>query len=252
MEEIKDNVKFNECVCGSDTYKIFRDFGEHKVLECVLCGLYRSSPLPGESICSNSYQEVNSIQKLHSHQVSVLKSVIKLSNGYKTKILDVGCSTGSMLEYLQNKGYVNIKGIEVNNYAVQVCLSKKLDVKEMDTSNLKLDEEFDVIYLNHVLEHIGNLNDFISRIKNHLNPGGFILIAVPNIGGKGADSENWIGYQFEQHYWHFTPGTLEKIFTKNGFELYKFYTLSGGRLKSFLYKIFNIQGDSLVSIFKYA
>ena len=246
----ENTIEFEKCACGNTSSKIFRDFGNNKVIECTSCGLFRSFPLPQKSICDDVYQEVNSAQKLHPHQIFVLNKVAKLSENCSVKILDVGCSTGNMMEYLKRKGFINTCGIEVNKYAVQMCLSKRLDVKKMDVSEIQLNEIYDVIYLNHVLEHILDLNDFLCKIKKLLKSGSYVLIAVPNIGGT-KDTENWIGYQFEQHYWHFTPKSLERIFINNGFTSYKSYTLSGGRLKSLFNNIFKIQGDSLVSIFKY-
>jgi len=176
---------------------------------------------------------------------------MKLAENYGSEILDVGCSSGNMLDYLKDRGYINLYGVEMNEYAVKLARAKLLNVRKMDTGNLDLKETFEVIYLNHVLEHIPDLNVFIDKIKLHLKSGAYLIIAVPNIGGRNTGGKDWIGYQFEQHYWHFTPESLAKIFLKCGFSVHEKYTLSGGRIKSAFYRTFNIRGDSLISVFKY-
>lgn len=248
MEKISN---FEKCFCGNKEYNVFRDFGEKKVLECSACGLLRSAPLPHKSVCDDSYQNLNEIQRLHAHQLFVLKQMMMIAKTTDAKILDIGCSVGNMMTCLIDEGYSNVHGIEMNDYAVQVCIEKGLNVKKMDTENMEVNEKYDIIYMNHVLEHIENLNNYFSQIKQILSPGAFVVIAVPNIGGHKTEKNDWIGYQFEQHYWHFTPESLSKIFLQNDFSVHSEFTLSGGKVKSLFYKMFNLEGDSLITVFRY-
>lgn len=251
MNTNRKNIDFTECNCGNSKYLIYRDFGNRKVLECSKCGLLRSYPLPLKSVCDDNYQTVNDIQKLHSHQLYVLKKVMNLTKDTDSKILDIGCSSGNMIDYLSRKGYSNVCGIEMNDCAINICREKKLDVRKMNIEDLEIDDKFDIVYMNHVLEHVENLKGFTNQLKNILKDKAFVVIAVPNIGGIGTIKPDWIGYQFEQHYWHFTPESLSSLFYENGFKVISKNTLSGGRIKSFCYNLFNIKGDSLVSVFSY-
>lgn len=245
------NIIFDECYCGSRNYKVFRDFGENKVIECISCGLLRSFPLPLESVCDNNYQEVNESQKLHYHQLTVLKQVMKFAGDKNARVLDIGCSTGTMLKHLEGKGYGNISGIEMNKHAVEICLKKNINVKRIGIENEDEKEKYDIVYLNHVFEHIADIRNFFKNLKLHLNCGAYVVVAVPNIGGRDTDSSEWIGYQFSQHYWHFTPRSLLRIFSENKFTICKKILLTGGRIKSLIYKIFGCEGDSLIAVFKY-
>lgn len=249
MNLSEKKIIFEQCFCKGNEYRILRNFGEYKVLECINCGLYRSFPLPTESVCENDYQILNDVQKLHYHQVCVLKKVMNLSKNKDVNILDIGCSTGNMLLYLKNKGYNNLSGIEMNDYAVEICRKKNLNVKKMDSVKLISNEKYDVIYLNHVLEHIEDLKGFITNVSEILLNGAHLIIAVPNIGGRNTNYNDWIGYQFKQHYWHFTPDSLEKIFANKNFNPEENILLEGGMIKSRLYKLFGWEGDSLISVF---
>ena len=48
----------------------------------------------------------------------------------KTRVLDVGCDDGSLMEFLKKNKNVNIRGIEISKEKVQTCISKGLTVKE--------------------------------------------------------------------------------------------------------------------------
>ncbi len=245
------NIIFEDCYCGGSSYKVFRDFGEKKVVECTTCGLLRSFPLPLESVCNDNYQEINESQKLHYHQLAVLKQVMKFAGDKNARILDIGCSTGAMLKHLEGKGYDNISGIEMNDRAIKICLNKNINVKKIDIEDIEEKEKYDIVYLNHVFEHIADIRNFFKNLNLHLNSGSYVIVAVPNIGGRDTNSSEWIGYQFSQHYWHFTPRSLSRIFSENNFAVCKEILLSGGRTKSLIYKIFGCEGDSLIAVFKY-
>ena len=69
------------------------------------------------------------------------------------RILDVGCGQGVALEYFEAKRFSPI-GITLNNEDLSVCKQKGYEVYEMDQSFLDFnDEEFDLIWCRHCLEH---------------------------------------------------------------------------------------------------
>ena len=41
-----------------------------------------------------------------------------------TRVLDVGCGDGTLMEYLKNSRKIDIRGIEISKNNVQKCLSK--------------------------------------------------------------------------------------------------------------------------------
>jgi 2-polyprenyl-3-methyl-5-hydroxy-6-metoxy-1,4-benzoquinol methylase len=175
---------------------------------------------------------------------------MKNASNKNSAILDIGCSGGNMMLHLIKKGFQKVSGIEMNDYAVESCVKKDLNVIKMDVDNLELPGSYDIIYLNHVLEHIVDPCKFIRKAKSYLKKDSFIIIGVPNIGGSGTAKKDWIGYQFEQHFWYFTPLSLKKIFTESGFNPVNEIILTGGRFKSSLYSLLRIEGDSLISVFK--
>jgi len=103
------------------------------------------------------------------------------------KILDCGCGFGHQLYALELMGFRNLFGIEMtlDSYELAKRELKYSDIKHIDAFEYlpKHIDEFDVIILNDVLEHIPR--DNVLKIMNHLNdslkPGGILCIRVPNM-----------------------------------------------------------------------
>ncbi len=148
------------------------------------------------------------------------------SPGPGSKILDYGCGAGDFLLYAQNKK-LDVFGIEPNASALKITQEKIGKNNASNKSILEINERFDIITLWHVLEHIPNLFEFIEQLKLKLNPGGKILIAVPNYESFDAKfyREYWAAYDVPRHLWHFAPDSFEKLFNNFGMKIEKKYPL---------------------------
>lgn len=67
--------------------------------------------------------------------------------------------------------------------------------------------QFDVVVMNHVLEHVNDPVAFLSDVCRLLAPGGVAHIAVPNVGCWEAVLAGWTSYE-PYHLSYFTPVTL--------------------------------------------
>jgi 2-polyprenyl-3-methyl-5-hydroxy-6-metoxy-1,4-benzoquinol methylase len=131
------------------------------------------------------------------------------------KILDVGCGTGDFLVYCKNKNF-DVCGVEPNKTANAISTSKLHQTVFFDVSELPNKTKFDVITLWHVLEHIPNLNEYISRLKDLLKDDGFLIVAVPNYKSYDANhyKEYWAAYDVPRHLWHFSQKSISLLFSK--------------------------------------
>ena len=138
------------------------------------------------------------------------------------KILDYGCGTGDFLAYAKNKK-LNVLGVEPNLKARQIA-AQKIGKENVLSSDLnEIHQTFDIITLWHVLEHIPNIFEFLEELKNHLKPGGEIIIAVPNHLSYDAKfyKEFWAGYDVPRHLWHFSPESMQKLLQRFGMKIEK-------------------------------
>ena len=99
-----------------------------------------------------------------------------------TRVLDVGCGDGILMEYLKYNKKIDIRGIEISKDNVQKCLSKGLTVIEGDAEKDLLqfpDSSFDFVILSQTLQAF--LNPEIV-IKELLRVGKKAIVTIPNFG----------------------------------------------------------------------
>ncbi|MBL8629956.1 MAG: class I SAM-dependent methyltransferase [Rhodospirillaceae bacterium] len=99
-----------------------------------------------------------------------------------TSVLDVGAGGGEFAYLLATAGY-KVSGIEPNaGYAGYAKESYGVDIQAttLDIADFK-PEQFDVITLHHVFEHLLDLRGALAKLRGWLKPDGLIIIEVPNV-----------------------------------------------------------------------
>ncbi|MBU3011466.1 class I SAM-dependent methyltransferase [Polaribacter vadi] len=160
-----------------------------------------------KSLFDKVYQSVKNI---------TLKRKLKLINSFNTSsknILDVGAGTGDFLKVCATNSW-NVFGSEPDLGARNIALKKGISLEE-DLSKFN-NNQFDVITLWHVLEHVENLEEYISTLNNLLTKNGKLIIAVPNY--KSYDAKHyqqfWAAFDVPRHLWHFSQTSIAKLFSK--------------------------------------
>jgi methionine biosynthesis protein MetW len=99
-----------------------------------------------------------------------------------TRVLDVGCGDGTLMEFLQNNKEIDIRGIEISKDNVQKCIGKGLTViegdAEKDLSQFP-NESFDFVILSQTLQAFLNPEKVISEL---LRVGKKAIVTIPNFG----------------------------------------------------------------------
>ncbi|MEX6626751.1 class I SAM-dependent methyltransferase [Tenacibaculum salmonis] len=155
------------------------------------------------------FDKVYQVVKNHT-----LKQKLKLINSFKSEektILDVGAGTGDFLKVCKENNW-KVSGVEPSEKARNFASKKNIELQE-DISDYK-GEQFDVISLWHVLEHIPNLIEYTNQLKKLLKPNGVLIIAVPNYKSYDAKKykEFWAAYDVPRHLWHFSKISISKLF----------------------------------------
>ncbi len=153
-----------------------------------------------------------------------IRKKVKLINSFNTtnkSVLDIGSGTGDFLMACKQNGW-SIDGVEPNNKANKETRKKTFTEISKDISELS-NKQFDVITMWHVLEHVPNLNEYISVLKTILKPNGTLVVAVPNHKSYDATyyKEFWAAYDVPRHLWHFSRLSIDKLFHLAGMKVTK-------------------------------
>lgn len=138
------------------------------------------------------------------------------------RFLDVGCGAGELLKRIGESGW-HCSGIDISPTAVAAA-RRALPTATVEVATLttfKPDAPFALISLQHVLEHLPDPLESLVRCRTLLQPGGLLVVGVPNIESVEARlfGRRWIGLDIPRHLTHFTPATLTRLVERSGFEV---------------------------------
>ena len=135
------------------------------------------------------------------------------------RILDIGCSRGLFLEIMRRDGW-DVTGVE-HNKETALHVFETYGIKVLTETSIRTlpDKSFDVITLNHVLEHIYRPAELIKECRRLLRKG----VAVPNLHSlqASAGGKVWFHLDLPFHINHFSEKGLSTLLNKNSFSLLK-------------------------------
>jgi 2-polyprenyl-3-methyl-5-hydroxy-6-metoxy-1,4-benzoquinol methylase len=236
------------------TYQRVGDFWED-VENCPICGSVKSEPYIKRlgleflrcSNCSHGYQSPRITQEkaielysndhisadiyLSDAQISVdrkkylygLQCINDVETPNQKKILDLGCGSGLFVKLAAENNWEYCVGVDANSlYSDQY--SDNTGVQFLNTSfdELRasdLGANYDCITMWNVLEHIYDVRKSVKELKALLRPDGLVFIMVPNSKSLATQTIRALSPTFNwKHVSHFTPESLDKLFSDSGFE----------------------------------
>jgi SAM-dependent methyltransferase len=133
----------------------------------------------------------------------------------KARILEVGCGTGHNLAMLKEFGQLDASELD---RCARALANKRLPrkVKEARLPDLSMFKrnEYDLIALLDVLEHVPDDLGSLRAIHRRLKPGGALLLTVP------ANPWMWSAHDTAHHHFRrYTKKQLEELFLRSGLEI---------------------------------
>jgi len=155
------------------------------------------------SISEKDEMSIEYLFRSYNEMPKIEQKALQLAFG---KILDVGCGAGSHSLSLQNDRNLDVTSIDISEKAIETCELRGLkNVKVQNILDFG-DSKFDTILLlmngTGIFGKLANCNQYLSKLKSLLNPGGQILIDSSDIiymfdededGGKWIPSNDYYG-----------------------------------------------------------
>lgn len=274
-------------LCGSASYRvlekesqIIRATSPSKVVQCTRCGLMYLNPRPLPEHIKGIYDE--NYYRKYMTKSSMAGGNFEVSEAMKLKLaeverqlsskgslLEIGCATGLFLNYARQKGW-RVKGVEISPWASNLArLTYNIEVFTGTIEEARFaDSTFNVVFMNHVLEHLPNPVGTLREVYRILRRKGVLVVEVPNefdtlfekvreLLGKPR-----VPYEIPSpHLYFFTASTLRCILAKSGFTIARLKTyrnkkeyssryIGGGFVKRVIYRIEEIcNKGALIEVF---
>jgi 2-polyprenyl-3-methyl-5-hydroxy-6-metoxy-1,4-benzoquinol methylase len=212
---------------------------ECEIWRCGRCGLMFADPMPVPVGGLGQHYAIDADEYFESHDINdKLENAAELVRqaegllGRKGKLLDVGTGRGEVVAAAQTAGWA-VEGVEPSaTFAdhTEQRTGAKIWREAIEESDIP-DEEFDVVILAAVLEHLYDPDAVVAKIARVLRPGGLLYLDVPNESGlffrvgnlyQKARGRDWcvnLSPTFSPfHIFGFSPRSLKKLLAKYGLE----------------------------------
>lgn len=201
----------------------------YEVVVCGRCGCSYADRIPSQAAFDEYYRDLS---KYEYHQRSGVESehdrrrlaataevVAKFVSFDHARVLDIGCATGRLLAELRSRGLKNVVGLDPSPACAQAA--KRLydiDVYTMPLAQLaSADDQFDLVVMVGVLEHLRDLNKQLVGVRRLLKPGGSAYVEVPDV----TAFDTWPNAPYQdfstEHIAFFSPVSLNNLMSTHGF-----------------------------------
>ena len=229
-------------ICGSNNHnRIYRLCDNMKILgkvfpekeayvvSCKKCGLVYTDMEAGQeeldeyykhyAVAPNYYEMFgkDATEEYYEHLLSILKPYISMDS----RLLDVAGAWGEFAAYLSSTGYKNIAIVDPNEKCLLSAKEKCISAIDATSTNMAeyINEPFDMVILNHTLEHILDVKNTFENIEAVLKKDGYVFIEVPDaeeyVSEEGAPF-NFLTYE---HVLHLTQNDLINLAGIYGYEV---------------------------------
>jgi len=219
------------CLCGYKRFDLIASLDRYLMIQqtviCTNCGLIQSNPrmtseqykdfyssdvyrkcYSGEDFISRYKSKYNSNESLHIFdEINKIKTIDS-----DVSVLEFGAGGGRNLVPFIEAG-AKVVGIDYSPNLVK--LGREHGINMMQGSIDEIVGIYDVIIMNHVLEHLLSPVESLEKIKKHLKEDGIFYIAVPNIMNFS------IGQLQNAHAYYFNPETFQYYCFKAGLSMVK-------------------------------
>lgn len=163
---------------------------------------------------------------------NIFSRIVGIANSIKPnkgKVFEIGASVGGLLMSFKADGW-KTSGVEPSDKAQKEANKNGIEVYLGSFEKIKLKESsYDLVVINHTLEHVDEPFKVLEKIKQILKPGGLLMIGVPNFASLKSQflKQNWNHILPKEHKWQYSPKSLKFLIEAAGYRTVSIYTASG-------------------------
>lgn len=219
---------------------------------CTQCGFVHQNPRPttealNQYYLAGSYRRTHLLPEVKPYRDFAewyygekVAYTSKITGQQKGTVFDLGCGYGPALDVFCNRGW-RCFGIEADPQCCEFARDQlRLDGVQCGVLTRKAEPAgaIDVVFSNHVFEHLADLDEVMLGIMRILKPGGWVVTVVPTYSrNRSSLSKQWMN---SGHYSLFTHRSLSHLLAKYGFEVV-----------DYTYRGWNIEIDELWHVARY-
>ena len=158
----------------------------------------------------------------------------------QARVLDVGCASGRLLANIRDLGFPNVVGLDPSPAcAAAADRLYGIEVRTMTLAEIAASgEQFDVVIMVGVLEHLEDLDRAFAQLRQLITPGGLLYIEVPDV----TTFADWPNAPFQdfstEHINFFSPVSIRNVMRRHGFS--QVFLEQNHRIQSFRTVMSNI------------
>ena len=135
------------------------------------------------------------------------------------RLLEVGCAYGFFLDEARSR-FTHRTGTDYSPAALEKARGRADHVILGGTAQIPAGELFDCIAVIHVIEHIYDPVEFLRTLAGHLRPGGWMVLATPDMGSpwRPLMRYRWPFFKIPEHVTYFDRRTLGDLLRRSGYE----------------------------------
>ncbi len=198
------------------------------IVACKNCDHKYMTPVIKQELMGRYYSILNSEfyhsgKEVYNQNKKEYEDYTTIIKGFKArgKVLEIGCGNGFLLKTLEAAGY-DCYGVEPSPLAFGYAkndLGLQVENSFLAESSF-YNEQFDIVILIDVVEHVINMQAMMQELKKVLKPDGMIFIGTGNIGSLNARlaKQNWGYFLSWEHVSFFNKKSMHRLLHDNNFK----------------------------------
>ena len=225
-----------KCECGSSDLEVIAKKDRYGIpmdtVICRNCGLITTNPRLDDDSNNRFYDDeypfIYRAEEAPSEEVfldrkraagSIISYIQKHTGMTSGSVLEIGCADGRNVAAFSENGY-DACGIDLSHTYVEFGKKRGLNLFCCDAATFEKEGlKFDLIVLNHVIEHFTDISRELDIVGRMLQPAGYLFISVPGVKALafGTYDADFLKLLQNAHIYNFTKDSLCSVMGRCGY-----------------------------------